>query len=56
MDKDKPIETKLPWEGDEHHGQGGSFIFDPKTGRRTRVPADAPKPEPAAASASKKKE
>jgi hypothetical protein len=33
MDKD----NGLPWEGDEFHGQGGSYVYDPKTGKRTLV-------------------
>jgi hypothetical protein len=43
--------TRDPWHGDEHHGQGGSYVFDPeaideKTGKpgvrtlveRTEIP------------------
>lgn len=45
MNADKP----LPWAGDEFEGQGGSFVFDPKTGKRTR----AKEPAPAAAEAAK---
>lgn len=26
------------WTGDEFHGQYGTFVFDPATGKRTRVP------------------
>lgn len=46
----------LPWQGDEFEGQGGSFVYDPKTKKRTRVPAEpAAQPEPAADSARKSK-
>jgi hypothetical protein len=49
----------LPWQGDEFEGQGGSFVYDPKTKKRTRVPAEpastSSAPEPAADSARKSK-
>ena len=31
------LKAFTPTEADEYHGQGGSYIFDPVTGRRTRV-------------------
>jgi hypothetical protein len=31
----------LPWQGDEFEGQGGSFVYDPKTKTRTRVQENA---------------
>lgn len=38
----------LPWQGDEHQGQGGSYLYDPATGKRTLVErTEDPKPEAA---------
>jgi len=43
------MDSKYPeWHGDEFHGHGGSYVFDPKTGKRTlvertKIPA-APQP------------
>lgn len=27
----------VPTQDDEYHGQGGSYVYDPETGVRTRV-------------------
>jgi len=32
-----PAPALPPWIADEHAGLGGDYVFDPATGRRTRV-------------------
>jgi hypothetical protein len=35
-----------PWHGDAFQGQGGSYVFDPKTGKRTLVErTEIPEPQ-----------
>ncbi len=49
---DKPF----PWHGDEHHGQGGSYVFDEKSGKRKLADrTKEPKPEAPVQDAAKKK-
>lgn len=38
----------LPWAHDEHHGRGGSYVYDPATKQRVRAPDAAPIDAPAA--------
>lgn len=36
-EQQKPVDIQ----NDEHRGQGGSYVFDPETGKRTRIAGPA---------------